>query len=298
MTIANIILVYITLFFQCSSASEYRDKIQPIFDNRCIACHSCLNGPCQLNLQNYENFERGAAHRNVYEGTRIDSVTPTRPGIDGKNVVEWRKLGFFDINQTRDLEKNLFYQMIGLTSPKSRDIPYKTVEESAMCMDNIDHLKSFFSQSSDLRMPYSLPAITKIERETIGAWLANGAPAPEKLLIPTETMPQVKTWENFFNQSTEKEKLVSRYIYEHLFLAHIYFPDKPETYYRLVRSKTACDSGIDEIATRRPNDDPGLKNFFYCLKILDATIVAKTHIPFEFNAKVLAHIKSLFFSTP
>jgi len=30
---------------------EYTNSIQPIFNNRCIACHSCYNAPCQLNLQ-------------------------------------------------------------------------------------------------------------------------------------------------------------------------------------------------------------------------------------------------------
>lgn len=101
---------------------------------------------------------------------------------------------------------------------------------------------------------------------------------------------------NFFNQPSAKEKLVSRYLYEHLYLAHIYFPEKPTDFYRLVRSETKCDKEIFEIATRRANDNPGKKDFYYCLKHLDMTIVAKTHMPFAFTPKALERIKHLFFT--
>jgi hypothetical protein len=32
------------------AGDDYTTHIQPIFDSRCIACHSCFNAPCQLNL--------------------------------------------------------------------------------------------------------------------------------------------------------------------------------------------------------------------------------------------------------
>ena len=44
---------------------DYTARIQPIFDNRCVACHSCYNAPCQLNLQNYSGLTRGATRLNV-----------------------------------------------------------------------------------------------------------------------------------------------------------------------------------------------------------------------------------------
>lgn len=288
-------LIFSITLFKNAYAEEYREKIQPIFDNRCIACHSCLNGPCQLNLQNYENFERGAHHRNVYEGTRINSTPPTRPGIDGKSITDWRKLGFFDVNQTRQLDQNLFFQMLGIKTITQRDIPFNTVEESVSCVDNIDSLSTIFSQRMDLKMPYALQPLTKEQRDTMGAWLAKGAPGPEKLTMPLKTIPQVRLWESFLNQQSAKEQLVSRYLFEHIFLAHIYFPEAPETFFRLVRSKNKCEEGIDEINTRRPNDNPGDKDFYYCLKFLDSSIVAKTHMPFEFTPKVMKRIKDLFF---
>ena len=295
MTNLKLFFAFIFISFQASHADTYREKIQPIFDNRCISCHSCLNGPCQLNLQNYDNFERGANHHNTYEGTRVDSVLPTRPGIDAKKIIDWRKLGFFSVNQSRNLEENIFFQILGTKPQTQRDIPFKTVEESATCVDNAEKLKLIFTQSHDMQMPYALPPLSDVQRETIGTWLSKGAIGPEKVEMPAHTSSQVRTWEKFFNQKSEKEKLVSRYIYEHLFLAHIYFPEAPTSFYRLVRSKNKCEDGIDEIATRRPNDNPLAKDFFYCLKFQDTTIVAKTHLPFEFNSNVLERFKKLFF---
>ena len=289
-------LVFFILSFHALWASEYREKIQPIFDNRCIACHSCLNGPCQLNLQNYENFSRGANHKNVYDGLRIDSVKPTRPGIDAKKITDWKKLGFFDINQSRNLEENIFYQILGVKKLEQKDIPFLKAEESIACLDNSEKLKEALAQSTDLQMPYALPPLKDVERHTIGTWLANGAIGPEDLKAPAITKLPVTSWENFFNQKSEKEKLVSRYLYEHLFLAHIYFPESPTSFFRLVRSTTKCKKGIDEITTRRPNDNPQAKDFYYCLKFLDTTIVAKTHMPFEFKPLVMDRMKSLFFN--
>jgi hypothetical protein len=55
---------------------DYLTSIQPIFDKRCVACHSCYNAPCQLNLQNYSGVMRGASKLNVYDGSRPKSVAP------------------------------------------------------------------------------------------------------------------------------------------------------------------------------------------------------------------------------
>lgn len=289
-------LIGLLFFFTTTLwAQDYHRDIQPIFDNRCIACHSCLNGPCQLNLQNYENFSRGAHRQNVYDGTRIDAVAPTRPGIDGKTPTDWKKLGFFDVNNSKKLDDNLFYQFLGVKPLSQRDIPLNTVEESVACIDNVDKLKNIFKESLNLKMPYALPPLTDKERTTLGSWLEKGAPGPaDEKKSPKENRFQIQEWETFFNQKSIKEKLVSRYIYEHIYLAHIYFPEKPQDFYRLVRSSKKCDE-LSEIPTRRANDNPGTKDFYYCLKYLDTTNVAKTHMPFEFNPKVLERIKKIFY---
>src|SRR5580700_6844774 len=76
---------------------DYTALIQPIFDNRCVACHSCFNAPCQLNLQSHSGLARGATKLNVYDGSRPKSVDPSRLDIDGRSVADWRAKGFFDV---------------------------------------------------------------------------------------------------------------------------------------------------------------------------------------------------------
>ena len=65
-------------------------------------------------------------------------------------------------------------------------------------------------------------------------------------------------WEAFLNGGTAKERLMSRYLYEHLFLAHLYLRDAPDAHpWRMVRSVTPPGEPVHEIASRRPDDDPG-----------------------------------------
>ena len=71
-------------------------------------------------------------------------------------------------------------------------------------------------------------------------------------------------------------------------------PSERPTFFRLVRSRTPCEAGIDEIATRRPNDDPGPGEFSYCLSRLDGTIVDKTHIPYDLSPQKLERIRRTF----
>ncbi len=91
---------------------------------------------------------------------------------------------------------------------------------------------------------------------------------------------------------------MARYLFEHLFIAHLHFKSDTTSpqpvFFRLLRSRTPCETGIDEIATRRPNDDPGPGDFHYCLRRLDGAIVDKTHIPYELSPPKLDRIRSLF----
>lgn len=277
-------------------ADEYREKIRPIFENRCIACHSCYTSPCQLNLQSYEGFERGAYTENVYDGTRLKSIAPTRLSIDAKSEMGWRKMDFVSINTGTDIEKNLFIEMLRTKSLELRDLPAKSVEDSMTCPRDVKAAKSVFSKSEDIKMPYALLPLEEKDLTTLKEWIQKGAKGPEqKIGIPSSVIKEVREWEAFFNKRSSREKLVSRYLFEHLFLAHIYFEKDPQTFFRLVRSSSQCEKGVAEIATRRPNDYPETNKFFYCLKPLDEIIVAKTHMPFLFSKEVLESTKKIFF---
>ncbi|MDH3978533.1 MAG: fatty acid cis/trans isomerase, partial [Gammaproteobacteria bacterium] len=106
---------------------------------------------------------------------------------------------------------------------------------------------------------------------------------------------QIDKWEQFLNGSSNKERLTSRYIYEHLFLGHMHFAGTPDReFYRLVRSRTAPGEPIDEIATTRPFDYPGTDTFYYRLRKHDSSIVAKSHVVYELSDQRLARFKELF----
>lgn len=270
----------------------YTQSIQPLFNNRCIACHSCLNSPCQLNLQSYEGFQRGAHKLNVYHGTRISAVAPTRLWIDGKNASEWRGKGFFSVNTSAEPQKNLFFQMIAEKNKEKR-FPKTPVIESQICPATEDEQK--------VGMPYAFPALEKSEVQALESWIQLGAPGPrEESLIAANVIDpvlkkQIQDWEKFLNGTDARHQLVARYLYEHLFLAHLYFPEKPQQFFQLFRSSTSCKTGSQEIATRRPNDNPGVARVFYCFKKLPGTIVAKTHIPFELSPAKKERFEELFF---
>jgi len=112
-------------------------------------------------------------------------------------------------------------------------------------------------------------------------------------------MRQVEKWGKFLNGGSNKQKLMSRYLYEHLFLGHLYFASlSNERFFTLVRSRTAPGHSVDIIATVRPYDPPvdnlETQEFYYRLQEYDRVIVDKTHLPYALNDEKLARFKKLF----
>jgi hypothetical protein len=297
----RLFLVSILVSVSCLASEKaediYRSHIQPLFDRRCVACHSCFNAPCQLNLQDYSGFDRGLTKLNVYNGSRTTAVEPTRLWTDGATTADWRAKAFFDIHSKKNTDENIFWQAIDLRNKNPELKIKKQVAESLICPASITDYKSLATSSPELGMPYGFPGLQAAEADVIKTWLQNGAPGPKhEIEMSTSARRQVREWEEFLNETNLKQKIVSRYLYEHLFLAHIYFPENPQEFFRLVRSKKSCASGIAEIATRRPNADPGQKNFYYCLRPFNATVTFKTHLPYAFSPTKMERIKKIFFT--
>jgi hypothetical protein len=283
---------------------NYSARIQPIFTNRCIACHSCYNAPCQLNLQSYSGLARGAAKLNLYDRTRLKSVAPSRPDIDGHSVSDWRSKGFFDVVGKTTPARTLLMQFLDLRAGHPAVQPRKSVEENTFCPADADQFALSAQSTPELGMPYGLPPLSRADIATMRDWISSGAPGPTEATlasqhaVPPEREAEVRAWEMLLNGSSPREKLFARYVFEHLFLAHLHFMSDATSprpaFFRLVRSRTPCETGIDEIATRRPNDDPGSVDFHYCLNRLSGVIVDKTHIPYELSPQKLDRIRSLF----
>jgi hypothetical protein len=272
-----------------AQSSLYHHKIRPIIDNRCVACHSCYNAPCQLNLQDSAGFERGASKERVYEGTRLKSVSPTRMWVDGFSEADWRKKKFYSV-------KDIFFSML---SKKQGDVyPIDKVMDSQFCAEGEKESKTFLSGYPEKTMPYGFPALTEIELAEIKIWMDKGAPGAEMVRAPSSLANSIQSWEAFLNGKGNKQKLISRYLYEHLFLAHMFFPEDKKIFFRLIRTDKTCSENSNEVATRRPNESTGLKEVFYCMRPYQGAIVAKTHIPYEISLKKLARIKTIFSKAP
>ncbi|MGI9291847.1 MAG: fatty acid cis/trans isomerase [Gammaproteobacteria bacterium] len=291
---------------------SWREDVQPVLEQRCIVCHGCFDAPCQLKLTSYEGLTRGANPAKVYNGSRIRAAQPTRLGIDASSTEEWREMGFHGVLNRQDetaltpperLRESVLYRMLRLKQlnpqPRTGMLPPSVttdLDRAQTCTVQEDIAK-FERDNPQWGMPYGLPNLEKDEYQTLVAWLAEGATPPEPAQPSPEAAPQIERWEEFLNGSTNREKLVSRYIYEHLFLGHLHFEGTSNReFYRLVRSYTPPGQPVQEIATTRPFDDPGVRDFWYRLRIFDASIVAKSHLVYSLSDARMARYKELFFS--
>ncbi len=294
---------------------SFINDVQPILTSRCAVCHSCNDAPCQLNFTSMEGIDRGASKETVYNGARFFQQDPTRLGIDATNTQQWRDKSFFPVlNERRQEEKinlhnSLLYNV--LRTKKSHSFPTEgrlaekyeigkeliedeSFEHTQVC-PIVEEYSEFADENPHWGMPFALPAITQHEFKTIESWLKQGAKVESKKSLSKALTKQIAKWEIFFNKKSNKEKLVSRYIYEHLFLGHLYFKEvSTADFFTLVRSKTPPGQPIDLISTVRPYNDPGVNKFYYRLKYYNRVIVDKTHLPYALTDKRLARYKSLF----
>ena len=106
------------------------------------------------------------------------------------------------------------------------------------------------------------------------------------------------SWERFLNQPGARQSLVSRWLYEHLFLAHLYFPEQgaPGHFFQLVRSRTPSGQPIDRSRPGVPTTIRATASITASGQI-QGVIVHKTHITYPLTAKKLERVQELFFGT-
>ncbi len=289
------------------SPVNYEKQVKPVLEKRCVVCHGCYDAPCQLKLSSSEGIKRGASETRIYEPRRIKSIPPSRLFIDAKSTEEWRTRGFFPvINEgEKSVENNLrdsvLYQLLRHKKenpqPTSKKLPDDftlSLNREQTCPD-LKSVSKFKTEHPMWGMPYAMPNLHDSEYQTLVSWIAQGSPLSTNVEPSLDTKKQIMSWENFLNTDTNKQKLVSRYLYEHLFHAHIHFSGTGNReFYRLVRSSTPTGLAINEIATLRPHDDPGVKPFYYRLLPYQPSIVTKNHIVYEFSDKRMQRFRELF----
>jgi len=293
-------------------APSFRQDVLPLFEHRCVVCHGCYDAPCQLKLGSWDGVARGASKQKVYDGERLLEVRPTRLFEDAEQPSAWRKLDFFPVLNERtpgpanDRLGSLLYRMLDLKRRhplvQQGVLPGATfdfgIDRKQTCPD-LTEIGSFEAEHPDWGMPFGFPGIDATEQELIARWLERGAPHEDLPPLGASVELQIHAWEDFLGGTSLREQLVSRYLYEHLFLATIYFEDDPiRTRFRLVRSSTPPGQPIRIIATRRPIDAPGVRRVYYRLARVRETIVEKTDMPYALGPARLARLREIFFSAP
>ncbi|MDB4576044.1 fatty acid cis/trans isomerase [bacterium] len=288
---------------------SYDEKVRPVLENRCVVCHGCYDAPCQLKLSSPEGIHRGANKKKVYNASRLTADAPTRLFIDAMTTEEWRQKGFEpvlnegEVNKVRNLEDSVMYRMLRQKQlyPQARtgmlSDDFDVSLDRAQTCPTLDEFDEYAAKHPKGGMPYALPNLNRKEHTTLVHWLAQGAPMPEDKAPSNVATIQIKQWETFLNGDSNKEKLFARYLYEHLFQAHLHFEGTGDReFYRLVRSNTAPGQPVEIIPTRRPYNDPATE-IYYRIMRHQGSIVAKTHMVYELSSNRMQRYKELFFDT-
>ncbi|MGA9599034.1 MAG: fatty acid cis/trans isomerase, partial [Methylocystis sp.] len=209
---------------------SYRKQIKPILESRCVVCHACYDAPCQLKLGSWEGITRGVSSDLVYNGARLVEAPPTRLFVDAQKASDWRKRGFSPVlNEYKNTpEQNrsasLIYRVLALKQAHAQS-------SGALAPDVLDfgldrkqscpkiEIFDLYEKAHPLAgMPFGLPGIDPSDQEQIIRWIEQGAPDEGPTRLSAREEAEIAAWERFLNGDSLKERLMSRYLYEHLFL--------------------------------------------------------------------------------
>lgn len=283
---------------------SYHKEIRPILEAKCLSCHSCYDAPCQLKLESTEGLLRGAFRESIYSGARTEALPPTRLGIDELTISGWRKRGFHSVLESADEHSGpLISGMISLAKkhpfPANSKIP-DSIELGITRKNQCVSSEKFSDYARDYPhsgMPFAVTGLSDEEYALLAGWVNQGAVIPEEVVTLTKAEREtVKQWEAFFNRDDKRSILVMRWLFEHLFMATLYFPelDGELRFFELIRSSTPSGNEIIPITTVFPNDDPE-EPFFYRLRPVMGSVLHKRRIPYPLTAAKQRRINELFF---
>ncbi len=311
-----LILVVLLLFTGCMKKAlepvsvivpqrsiDYMTEVKPILDNRCVVCHSCYNSPCQLKLSSFEGVDRGASKKAVYNASRLRTMDPTRLFVDAHSTKDWREKEFFSVTESShsgNKNDSILLQLVNhkMKNPASSGDYYPEADDLT-CSEDGTELSSYLKKHPNRGMPFGFPPLKQQEFEIIGGWLVQGAKGPnpgqqaELEAVSPADQAEIDSWEEFLNKRDAKYVMTARYLYEHLFLAHIRFDSEAKDFFELVRSRTPSGEPVDVIPSVRPYDNPG-DEFYYRFRKIHSTIVHKTHMVFTLNEATKAKYREIF----
>ncbi|ELX4197244.1 fatty acid cis/trans isomerase [Vibrio vulnificus] len=296
-----------TEHIQSAQSAFFMHDVKPIIENRCVVCHACYDAPCQLKLSSVEGIDRGASKTLVYQGTRLTATAPTRLFEDAQTTQEWRDAGFHPVLNERaqtgvaNIDAGLIARL--LQQKERHPLPQQdqlegfdfSIDREQTC-PTIEEFDQYERTNPSWGMPFGMPNLSAKEHQTLMAWLENGAIMNDHIPLTREQAAEITRYEQMFNKSSRKNQLAARYIYEHLFLSHLYFSElegEPR-FFTMVRSSTPPGEPVQRIVTRRPYDDPGVERVYYRIIPEQGTIVDKTHMPFALNSQRMKDWKAWF----
>ncbi|WP_428033846.1 fatty acid cis/trans isomerase [Amphritea sp.] len=299
---------------------SFANDVRPILDNKCLACHSCYDAPCQLKMESWHGVERGASKLKVYDGGRLQDSTPTRLYIDAQTPQEWFKKGFYSVlseysHEGENSTAPLMQQMLDLGQSNPLAANTRVPDDIELGFDRVNYcpapgeFKDYVNKFPHGGMPLAVSGLDKREYQTLSTWLKQGAQidTPPAAISDADQL-MISRWESWLNRTDKRSALLSRYLYEHLFLGHLYLNSADQSdgenreaprFYQLIRSYTATGEKPVIVPTVRPNDRPdntSQQPFYYRLIPLPGTIVHKTHITYRFDADRLKQYQQLFSS--
>ncbi|GAA0858122.1 fatty acid cis/trans isomerase [Aliiglaciecola litoralis] len=290
-----------------SATIDYALSVKPVIEQRCVVCHACYDAPCQLKLGSYEGITRGANTERVYDGERLIAANLTRLFEDAHSVSQWREKSFFPVvadvpsSPTANSQASVLSGMLSLKKDHPLPAQKKLSDKFELGLNRqyqcptVDEFEDYKADYPLWGMPYGLPALEGAQHQTLTQWVAEGAKGSDDRLLTPEIVERIAQWEIFFNQPAKKAQLMSRYLFEHLFLVHLHFDQQqPEQYFKLVRSKTPPGQEVEGIYTRRPFDDPKVERVYYRIIPVKQSIVHKAHMPLSLNGQRKARWSAWF----
>ena len=286
---------------------DYWSQVRPVVDSRCVVCHGCYDAPCQLKMSSIEGIDRGANAEKVYNPGRIKEGAMTRLFVDAHSVKQWRDIGFHSVlNEYADTpeanrQASVMYRMLELKEqnplPGVKQLPTTfdlSLNRKEVCT-SADKFDDYSTKHPSWGMPYALPGLAAGEQDIMMRWIEQGGVHTARPPLPSSYNAQINRWEKFLNGDSLKQQLASRYIYEHLSYAHLYFPEvKERRFFELVRSTTPPGEDINIIPSRRPYDAVANGRFYYRLQEYVSTIVDKTHMPYALDEQRMKRWQILF----
>jgi len=309
-----------------SAGIDYQRDVQPIFNRRCIACHGCLGSPCNLKLDSFAGAERGGFGLNPY--TNHLQAYPRTDMDAAKTLDEWRAIGFYPVLSGEQagpgsrpaaapaaaqdrLDGSLMYRFLEAGSAHnqpgfSREAldPLYAKRFAYGCPSTPAEAARQLEANPAMGMPFGLPAIDAGDFTVLKQWVSAGAPGPtdEELRAAAEPArpDEVAHWEAFFNDPDPRHQLVSRYIFDHFYLATVVLEESPGERFRLVRSTTPPGEPVDIIGTGLPYEDPyayaGVDRFWYRLSKLTQAPMQKNLFLWRLGHADREHLERLFFA--